>query len=113
MYSIGSIGTIFLYSQVLYMSWPPNSLGARMQTSDISPSRKSMLATGHVKPSGPHHCFTISGSTHAFQTVLSGASKPRVNDEIALFWGQSWFIFFHTLASKSLCQVSSFEALPS
>src|SRR5687767_7742175 len=49
-----------------------------MQTSDVPPTRKSILASGQVKPSTPHHCITYSGSLQAFHTSSTGASKTRV-----------------------------------
>src|SRR5215831_9164987 len=49
-----------------------------MQTRDVPPSRKSILATGDVKPFGPHQRFTCSGSLQAFHTLSTGASKMRV-----------------------------------
>src|SRR5690349_2905730 len=49
-----------------------------MQTSDVAPSRKSIWTSGDVKPSGPHHCLTYSGSDQAFHTSASGALKRRV-----------------------------------
>src|SRR6185369_14543013 len=57
------------------MSWPS---GDRIQTSDEPPSRKSILATGELKPLGPHQRITLSPSLHAFQTRSTGASKVRV-----------------------------------
>src|SRR4030095_3595776 len=63
---------------MLYMSWPPNSFGARMQTSDTPPTRKSILAIGQVKPVGPHQRLTCSGSVQAFHTRSTGASKTRL-----------------------------------
>src|SRR3712207_3391750 len=52
--------------------------GERMQTSEVPPSRKSILATGAVKPVGPHQRITRSGSDQAFHTSSTGASKTRV-----------------------------------
>src|SRR5687767_7656946 len=60
------------------MSKPPNSFGARMQTSETPPSRKSIFASGEVKPFGPHHFITLSESDQCFQTSATGASKVRV-----------------------------------
>src|SRR4051812_1651212 len=60
------------------MSCPPKSCGARMHTSDVPPSRKSILALGDVKPVGPHHFIICSASLHACQTCSTGASKTRV-----------------------------------
>src|SRR5687768_14637932 len=85
MYSIRSLGTSFVYVHKLYISWPPYSCGARIQTSDVPPSRKSISARGQVKPVGPHHCITISGSTHALQTCSRGASKTRVTTTFRIF----------------------------
>src|SRR6185369_5728255 len=70
--------SIFSYVHVLYMSCPPNSFGARMQTSETPPSRNSIRATGQVKPFGPHHCITSSESVQAFQTRSTGAAITRV-----------------------------------
>jgi hypothetical protein len=49
-----------------------------METSEAPPSRKSISITGTVKPIGPHHFLTISGSAKAFHTPLIGASRTRV-----------------------------------
>src|SRR6516225_3608849 len=49
-----------------------------MQTRDFPPTRKSILASGHVKPVGPHQCITCSASVQAFHTRLTVASKTRV-----------------------------------
>src|SRR5450755_4705736 len=56
-----------------------------MQTSDVPPSRKSMLASGEVNPSGPHHCMTYSGSDQAFHTCSTEASKTQVTTRSSLF----------------------------
>src|SRR5687768_14717064 len=60
------------------MSKPPNSFGARIQTSETPPSRKSIFASGEVKPFGPHHFTTLSESDQCFQTSATGAWKVRV-----------------------------------
>src|SRR5918997_6997622 len=60
------------------MSWPPYCAGARMHTSDTPPTRKFISAPGDVKPAGPHHRVTYSGSLQAFHTSSTGASKTRV-----------------------------------
>src|SRR5688500_9731845 len=80
-----SFGTIFVYVHVLYISWPPYSLGARMQTSEAPPSRKSISASGQVKPVGPHHCITCSESLQALHTCSTGASKTRVTTRSRFF----------------------------
>ena len=49
-----------------------------MQTSDRPPTRTSISATVQVKPFGPHHCSTYSGSVHDFQASSSGAGMSRV-----------------------------------
>src|SRR5213593_2296648 len=67
---------------MLYMSWP---CGERMQTSDDAPSRKSIRATGEVKPVGPHQRLTYSGSFQAFQTCSTDASKTRVTTRSRTF----------------------------
>src|SRR5215203_2982122 len=63
---------------VWYKSWPPYSAGARMHTSDAPPTRKSISALGDLKPVGPHHRITYSGSLQAFHTSSTGASRTRV-----------------------------------
>src|SRR5579862_9258361 len=42
------------------------------------PTRTSSSQTGFVKPSGPHHRASCSGSVHASNTTSGGASKNRV-----------------------------------
>src|ERR687895_1494746 len=49
-----------------------------MQTRDVPPSRKSILASGDVKPVGPHQRITCSGSLQALHTSSTGAPKTRV-----------------------------------
>src|SRR3712207_5234015 len=71
------------------MSWPPYSPGARMHTSDAPPTRKSISALGEVKPVGPHHRVTYSGSLQAFHTSSTGASKTRVMTTSNV-WGLSF-----------------------
>lgn len=74
MYSKRLRGTIFVYAHVLYMSCPPNSFGARIQTMDFPPSRKSIITEGHEKQSGPpHHRMTSSGSVHTFHANYTKA----------------------------------------
>src|ERR1700751_2033579 len=73
--TIFSCGTISWYSPAFQNSWPS---GALMQQRNVPPTRKSILQKGVVKPFGPHHCITYSGSVHAFQTSSRGASKTRV-----------------------------------
>src|SRR6187549_1102726 len=64
---------------------PPKSCGARMQTMDVPPSRKSIFALGEVKWSGPHHFITYSGSAQAFQTISTGALNVRVKVRSRVF----------------------------
>src|SRR5215207_1493752 len=49
-----------------------------MHTSDAPPTRKSISALGDLKPVGPHHRITYSGSLQAFHTSSTGASRTRV-----------------------------------
>src|SRR3989442_6899283 len=73
--TIFSCGTISWYSSAFQNSWPS---GALMQQRNFTPTRKSILQKGAVKPFGPHHCITYFGSVHAFQTNARGASKTLV-----------------------------------
>src|SRR6516164_9309697 len=73
--TIFSYGTISWYSTAFQNSCPS---GAFMQQRNFPPTRKSIWQTGAVKPFGPHHCITYSGSVHAFQTSSRGASKTLV-----------------------------------
>src|ERR1700694_3487839 len=71
-----------------------------MQTSDVAPSRKLIWASGDVKPSGPHHCLTYSGSDQAFQTSESGALKRRVTTRSRLL---SSVILFSSVSYPRYC----------
>src|SRR5579863_5377050 len=73
--TIFSCGTISWYSPAFQNSWPS---GVLMPRRNFPPTRKSILQIGVVKPFGPHHCITYSGSVHAFQTNSRGASKTLV-----------------------------------
>src|SRR6476660_9539210 len=59
--------------------------GDRMQTRDEPPTRKSILATGEVKPFGPHQRMTYSGSLQTFQTRSAGALNTRVTTRSLVF----------------------------
>src|SRR5260221_11199806 len=52
--------------------------GARMTIRRAPPGRTSISQTRFVKPLGPHHCATCTGSVHALNTSARGASKMRV-----------------------------------
>src|SRR5580765_4103387 len=73
--TIFSCRTISWYSTAFQNSCPS---GAFMQQRSFPPTRKSILQTGEVKPSGPHHCMMYFGSVHAFHTNSRGASKTLV-----------------------------------
>src|ERR1700729_3613246 len=73
--TIFSCGMISWYSTAFQNSCPS---GAFMQQRSLPPTRKSIWQTGAVKPFGPHHCITYSGSVHAFQTSSRGALKILV-----------------------------------
>src|ERR1700678_1310248 len=73
--TIFSCRTISWYSPPFQNSCPS---GVLMQQRNFPPTRKSIWQKGVVKPFGPHHCITYSGSVHAFQTNSRGASKTLV-----------------------------------
>src|SRR5664279_991142 len=73
--TIFSCRIISWYSPAFQNSCPS---GVLMQQRNFPPTRKSISQKGAVKPSGPHHCITYSGSVHAFQTNSRGASKILV-----------------------------------
>src|SRR5437667_8843163 len=52
--------------------------GARMTIRSAPPGRTSISQTGFVKPFGPHHFATCTGSVQALNTSARGASKMRV-----------------------------------
>src|SRR4029450_2254139 len=60
------------------MSPPPNSAGARIATSVRPPTRRSTSAKGQLKPVGPHHCLTRSGSLHARHACAGETGKVRL-----------------------------------
>src|SRR5215203_5295987 len=78
--SISFSGTIFLYVHVVHISRASSSGDRRIHTTDVLPSRKSILATGDVNPLSPHHFIIFSDSDQYFHTSLTGASKTRVSD---------------------------------
>src|SRR4029453_14320427 len=49
-----------------------------MATSEVRPSRRSILASGQVKPVGPHQRRTCSGSVQACHTCPTGGSTTRL-----------------------------------
>src|SRR5262245_286086 len=51
--------------------------GEAMQIRRLPPIRKSMLATGTVKPLGPYQFLKCSGSVHICHIKLTLASKVR------------------------------------
>src|ERR1700761_6098170 len=96
--TIFSCKTISWYSPPFQNSCPS---GALMQQRNFPPTRKSILQTGAVKPFGPHHCITYSGSVHAFQTNSRGASKTLVTTirsvSLTVFPAISDLLFLHLI----------------
>src|SRR6202011_2937021 len=96
--TIFSCRTISWYSPPFQPSWPS---GDFMQQRNFPPTRKSILQKGAVKPFGPHHCITYSGSVHAFQTNARGASKTLVTTirsfSLTVFFVISDLRFFHLI----------------
>src|SRR5215831_16220846 len=94
--TIFSCGTISWYSTTFQNSCPSGDL---MQQRNFPPTRKSILQTGAVKPFGPHHCITYSGSVHAFQTNSRGALKTLVTTirsvSFTVLFVMSKLRFFH------------------
>ena len=48
------------------------------RVSPVPPGRRSLLCVVSVKPRGPHHCATCSGSVQASHTASTGASYIRM-----------------------------------
>src|SRR5215472_16556483 len=99
--TIFSCRTISWYSPPFQNSCPS---GVLMQQRNFPPTRKSILQKGAVKPFGPHHSITYSGSVHAFQTSSRGASKILVTTirsiSVAVFFVISDLRFFHSLHNR-------------
>src|ERR1700693_1266289 len=95
---IFSCGTISWYSPPCQNSCPS---GVLVQMRYFPPTRKSILQTGEVNPSGPHHSITYFGSVHAFQTNSRGASKILVttirSTSFTVFFVISGLLFLHLI----------------
>src|SRR5947209_18067855 len=67
-------GDTSMYLPLDHMSWPS---GERMQIAQVPPERKSISASGTVKPSGLNHRFICSAVLHALKTSRRGATNVR------------------------------------
>jgi hypothetical protein len=67
------------------MSCPPiNFFGTRMQTSEISPSRKWIRANGQLKPSGPPPALHLFGIGPGLPYSFDGCVKDACKNEVPL-----------------------------
>ena len=55
----------------------PRGVVTSMHNSRVPPTRRSIVATGTVLPSGPYQAAKCSGWVHSFQIVSGGAGKVR------------------------------------